>query len=222
MASGRLPGDFWPRIPGFRPPGAESSAEDDGDMDGADLDDDEAEAAEALMDDMMDYVTNHPSSDDEMAMKRPSAKAMKRPAAKAGLPAGASTVPKAKAKGKAKADKTTKPKAKAKPKATASAKGKGKSKSNGNTKGKGKSKGKRSGKGNSKGKGKNKGQSDDETAEVETTKDEEPVTVRSLGSDGLPVDETVGGSQMSRPADQQPQKFGCSKCRYKGCSKCRQ
>ena len=219
MASGRLPGDFWPRHPGFRPPGAESSGEDDNDQDGVTMDEEEAEG---LMDDMMDYVMNHPSSDDEMAMKRPSAKAMKRPAAKAGLPAGASTVPKAKAKakGKAKADKTTKPKAKAKPKATASAKGKGKSKSNGNTKGKGKSKGKRSGKDNSKGKGKNKSD-DDETAEVETTKDEEPVTVRSLGSDGLPVDETVGGSQ-SRPADQQPQKFGCSKCRYKGCSKCRQ
>ena len=221
MASGRLPGDFWPRHPGFMPPGAESSGEDDNDQDGVTMDEEEAEA---LMDDMMDYVMNHQSSDDEMAMKRPSAKAMKRPAAKASLPAGASAVRKAKAKAKGKAKPETtnaKPKAEAKQKAkaepTTSAKGKGNTKSaKGKGYTKGKSKGKRKGKGNSKGKGKNKGKGD-ETAEVETIADE---PVRS--PDGLPGAENVNGSQMSRPADQQPQTFGCSKCRYKGCSKCRQ
>eukprot|EP00435_Cladocopium_sp_Y103_P026011 s3238_g6.t1 len=222
MASGRLPGDFWPRHPGFRPPGAESPSENDGngnddpadDSLGDAMDDQENEA-------FMEFLTQPSDDDDKGApMKRPSA--LRNPIAKkpaASVPAGASKVPKvkAKAKGKAKSKaKTTKEttkakaKAKAKPDETTTA--------TTNAKPRDKLKPKAKAKSNSKGKSKGKSEGKAETAEVEMI-DGEPV--RRLGADGIPEDVAEDVAAPDVDDDGPPPTVGCSKCRWKGCSKCR-
>ena len=66
MASGRLPGDFWPRHPG---PGAETPSEPDIDAIGAYLEED---SLAENSDEILQLLTE--PSDIEEAMKRPSAR----------------------------------------------------------------------------------------------------------------------------------------------------
>ena len=85
MASGRMPGDFWPRVPGYCPPGAAS----DTSPEHGEADDEELDA--------LDAAAKSEVSEWDPGMKRPAAKPLSKPSPKK------STSSQAKAKAKAKA-----------------------------------------------------------------------------------------------------------------------
>lgn len=120
MASGRRPGDFWPRSVGYVPPGAADSASEEPQPE----EEDDLSAVEEIVN-WIDGVMNEDDPIDFTPMRRPSA--LRRPAA---AKAGAAPVAKSKAKAKARGrgrgrgrggPSTPKAKAKAKSKAKAKA-----------------------------------------------------------------------------------------------------
>ena len=199
MATGRRPGDFWPRCPGYVPPGAASSSDGPGDESELEPENEgELCAEEAAVNFLEGFIARGTlESDDDgdgaATMKRPGARFKRPAAAKAKASAAASSsgsvVPKAKAKGRGRGRGRgcirSSPKAKAK--GTAKAKAAPASRAAAGADG---------------------GGDGDEV----------------MSPDGHAAgDADRGGGPALAPPATMPTKPGCSKCRYsqKGCAKCR-
>ena len=219
--SGRLPGDFWPRAPGFVPPGAVSensqseverlSSPELECLDG-DFKDDGADEPEGDLDSMKRPAASG-KAEVKSPMKRPSGARPSRAGMKKTKALTLTVEPKANAKAK---DKTTKakgvtgePKAKAKAKAkTTKAKD-----VTGEPKAKAKAKAKIT-------KAKTTA---DKTTTDKTTKVESKANVRAKNTRAKAKAKAKSRSKYVRKARDGPgpDGVGCSKCRFAGCAVCR-
>lgn len=221
MASGRLPGDFWPRVPGFVPPGSDAQPSYD------QVSDFEEESQVEGLEDV--------GSNDEVAMKKPAAKKDldAKPTKKPAKKPSAKTTKNDDHGGKKKDGK--KRKGEDKEEGDDSTKKKGDAKQNGKV-----PEGKKTGKNakDSKNKNKNKDANDNKESNAkkktkggdganDTKKGKTADKKKKKDNDAKAKIPTTGSPKKVRkavkPADWNPGDPGCSKCRWssKGCSACR-
>ena len=194
MASGRLPGDFWPRAPGFVPPGAEPapSAEEDSPFD--------TFVEQMYNEGWMDSPSNEPLSDTDKPLKKPASRNAKtKSESNADPKAPTAKSSSVKAKAKANSARSSKPKPKPKPKAKAIAKSRAaKSKDSVDVREDG-------------------NDVDAETLPVASAKGAaKKASVLKKPSSSL-------RNHVKKPSKKtypKPGTLGCSKCRYQGCSAC--
>lgn len=200
MASGRLPGDFWPRAPGFVPPGAEPapSAEEDSPFD--------TFVEQMYNEGFMDSPSDEPLPD--KPLKKPASRNAK-PASVSNAAPKARAKPSVKAKAKAKSaksSKSSKPNAKpiavSKPKAKCRAV---KSKDSVDEK-----------------PSKAEANKDDVDVDAETLP---VVSAKGAAKKASVLKKPSSSSKkhLKKPSKKtypKPGTLGCSKCRYQGCSAC--
>ena len=192
MASGRLPGDFWPRVPGYVPPGADPEPRYDSLSGSEEIEEVEDEMGRAAEDD-------HDKK--EVPLKKPASKMTTAKAKSAA--ATKDKHPKAKAAPKLKSKPSRKVKGKPSPKLKAKPSPKLKAKPSPKVKAKAKA----SAKARAKAKA---------SAEETSEKEDAPPKGATKSS------EKKGKGRASvKPKGWKSGDIGCSKCRYKGCAACR-